>query len=405
MKRLQAFIFELMPDGEQKSDMHRFAGACRFVYNKALALQILNHEAGNKFIGYVAMAKELTKWRNSEETPWLQEAPCHSLQHALKDLERAYKNFFQKRADFPRFKKKGRHSSFRYPDSQQIKLDQENSRIFLPKLGWIRYRKSRKVLGELCNVTVSFNGKKWFISIQTEREASMPQQRPTTSVGIDVGITRFATLSNGNYIAPLNSFKKHQQRLAKYQRRMSRKVKFSNNWKKAKTKVQNIHTDIANVRKDFLHKNTTTISKNHALVCVEDLQVSNMSKSASGTKEQPGRMVRQKSGLNRCVLDQGWGEFRRQLEYKQKWNGGMLVAVPPEYTSLTCPKCDHVSSHNRKTQSQFECVKCKYKNHADLVAAINIEERGYRLLACGELVRLGLSMNQEPAEVSQLVFN
>jgi len=325
---MQAFKFELQPDGEQERNMRRFSGSCRFVFNKALTIQKENYEAGNNFIGYVSMAKQLTEWRNSTETPWLKEAPCHSLQHALKDLEKAYKNFFAKRADFPQFKKKGNRSSFRYPDPIQFKLDQDNSRIFLPKLGWVRYRKSRKVLGELRNVTVSNNGKKWFISVQTEREIEKPASSAKTAIGIDVGIARFATMSDGSYIAPLNSFKKQQVRLAKYQRRMSRKVKFSNNWKKAKTKVQKIHTDIANVRKDFLHKITTTISKNHALVCVEDLQIRTMSKSAGGTKEQPGRMVRKKSRLNRGILDQGWGLFRQQLEYKLEWNGGMLLAVP-----------------------------------------------------------------------------
>ncbi|MCK9509938.1 MAG: helix-turn-helix domain-containing protein, partial [Pigmentiphaga sp.] len=136
MRRLQAFKYELRPDGQQARQMARFAGSCRFVFNKALAMQKANHEADGKFIGYVAMAKELTAWRNGSETPWLKDAPVHLLQHALKDLERAYKNFFAKRADFPRFKKKGQRDSFRYPDPKQIKLDQGNSRIFLPKLGW-----------------------------------------------------------------------------------------------------------------------------------------------------------------------------------------------------------------------------------------------------------------------------
>lgn len=127
------------------------------MFNKALALQQASHEAGGKFIGYVAMAKQLTAWRNGEETPWLKEAPVHPLQHALKDLDRAYQNFFAKRADFPRFKKRGRGDSFRYPDPKQIKLDQGNRRIFLPKLGWLRYRHSREVLGAVKNVTVSLS--------------------------------------------------------------------------------------------------------------------------------------------------------------------------------------------------------------------------------------------------------
>lgn len=402
---MQAFKYELQPDGEQELSMRKFAGSCRFVFNKALGTQKENHEAGHKFISYVAMAKQLTAWRNSIETPWLAEAPCHSLQHALKDLDRAYKNFFAKRSAFPRYKKKGNPSSFRYPDPQQIKLDQVGSRIFLPKLGWLRYRKSREVVGDLRNVTVSYNGKKWFISVQTEREVEVQKSQATTAIGIDVGIVRFATMSDGQYIAPLNSFKKHQQRLIKYQRQMSRKVKFSNNWKKAKIKVQKIHIDIANARKDFLHKTTTTISKNHALVCVEDLQISNMSKSARGTSEQPGTLVRQKTRLNRNILDQGWGLFRSQLEYKMEWNGGSLLAVPPQNTSRDCPHCELTSKENRKTQAQFECIACGYKNNADVVGAINILERGHRLLACGEMVHVGHSKKQEPTEVSQLVVN
>jgi putative transposase len=404
MQRLQAYKYELMPDGEQERDMRRFAGSCRFVYNKALAMQKENHEAGNKFIGYVAMAKHLTGWRNGAQTPWLKDAPCHPLQHALKDLEKAYKNFFAKRADFPRFKRKGGGDAFRYPDPKQIKLDQANNRLFLPKLGWLRYRNSRDVLGEVRNVTVSQSSGKWFASIQTQREVEQPLPTATTAIGIDVGIARFAMMSDDSFIAPLNSFKKHQQRLARYQRRMSRKVKFSNNWKKAKARVQKIHTGIANARKDFLHKTTTTISQNHALVCIEDLQVRNMSRSSKGSNEQHGKMVKQKSGLNRAILDQGWGEFRRQLDYKVSWNGGMLLAVPPHNTSRTCPCCGHVSKDNRQTQAKFLCVDCGYENHADVVGAINVLERGYRLLACGEMAQLGRSAKQEPAEATQAVL-
>jgi putative transposase len=400
MQRLQAYKFELMPNGEQERNMRRFAGSCRFVYNKALAMQKENHEAGNKFIGYVPMAANLPIWKRENGTEWLKETPSQALQHALKDLEKAYKNFFAKRTDFPRFKRKGSGDAFRYPDPKQIKLDQGNSRIFLPKLGWIHYRNSRDMLGETRNVTVSQSGGKWFASIQTQREIATQLPMPTTAIGLDVGIARFATMSDGGYIAPLNSFKKHQQRLARYQRRMSHKKKFSSNWKKAKAKVQKIHTDIANARKDFLHKTTTTISQNHALVCIEDLQVRNMSRSSKGNSEQHGKMVKQKSGLNRAILDQGWGEFRRQLEYKVAWNGGMLLAVPPHNTSRTCPCCGYISKDNRQTQAKFLCVDCDYENNADVVGAINVLERGYRLLACGDSAQSGRSVKQEPTEAT-----
>ena len=408
MQRLQAFKYELCPNGQQQRDMRSFAGSCRFVFNKALALQKANHEAGEKFIGYVAMAKHLTAWRNGDETPWLKSAPVHPLQHSLKDLERAYKNFFAQRAAFPRFKKKGQGESFRYPDAKQFKLDAGNGRIFLPKLGWLRLKLSRPVLGKLCNATVSQSGGKWFVSIQTEREIDQPVPQATSAVGIDMGVARFATFSDGSFLAPLDSFKRHDIRLRRYQRAMSRKQKFSSNWKKAKAKVQRVHTSIANCRKDYLHKATTTISQNHAMVCIEDLQVRNMSKSAKGDTETPGKNVKAKSGLNKAILDQGWFEFRRQLEYKLAWTGGVLVAVPPHNTSRTCPCCDHISADNRKTQAKFRCVQCGHEEHADVVGAMNVLARGHRVLACGEDVsrakpakaKRAASVKQEPAEVS-----
>jgi putative transposase len=359
--------------------MRRFAGSCRFVYNKALALQKERNEQGEKTWGYAGLCKLLTEWRHSAETAWLADAPVHPLQQTLKDLERAYANFFAKRADFPRFKKKGRSDSFRYPDPKQIKLDQTNSRIFLPKLGWLRYRNSRDVLGAVKNVTVSANGGKWFVSIQTEREVEQPTPNGG-AVGIDMGITRFATLSDGTFYAPLNSFKRHEDRLRRAQQAMSRKVKFSNNWKKAKARVQKIHSRIGNVRRDFLHKTSTAISQNHAMVCIEDLQVRNMSRSAAGPADAPGRNVRATSGLNKSILDQGWFEFRRQLDYKMAWKGGWLVAVPPQNTSRTCPCCGHVSADNRQTQARFECVECGFGDNADVVGAINILSRGMQIL-------------------------
>jgi transposase len=224
MERLQAFNYALQPSGEQARRMRRFAGACRFVFNKALGIQQKNHEAGGKFIGYVAMAKQLTEWRHGSETPWLKESPVHPLQHALKDLE------------------------------------------------------------------------------------------------------------------PLHSFKKHQQRLKRYQRRMARKVRFSANWKKAKARVTHVHLDIGNARKDYLHKATAAISQNHAIVYIEDLQIRNLSTSSQGNTEAPGKKVSQKSGLNRAILDQGWGEFRRQLDYKLAWwrspHRGAAAQHQPDMSSV-----------------------------------------------------------------------
>lgn len=382
--------------------MRRFAGACRFVFNKALAWQIEQYAADKtvKF-SYARLANLLPLWKQGPAIQWLKESPSQCLQQTLKDLERAYKNFFAKRADFPRFKKKGQSDSFRYP--QGCKLDQANSRIFLPKLGWIRYRNSREVLGIVKNVTVSGKQGKWFVSIQTEREIETPVHPSTAIVGIDMGIARFATLSDGSYFAPLNSFERQEQALAKAQRAMSRKQKFSNNWKKAKANVQKIHARISNARRDYLHKATTTISQNHAMVCIEDLQVRNMSRSASGSSETPGKNVRAKSGLNKAILDQGWFEFRRQLDYKLAWNGGQLVAVPPRNTSRTCPCCGHVAKENRLSQARFECVDCGFEENADLVGAINVLRAGHARLACADTSPAVGASGQEPTEATQAI--
>ncbi|HXR91112.1 MAG TPA: transposase [Steroidobacteraceae bacterium] len=396
MERLQAYKFELRPDGAQRRLMRQFAGSCRYVYNRALALQKTRYGRGEKKLGYAGLCKELTAWRN--EAMWLAAAHSQILQQALKDLEHAYRNFFEKRAAFPRFKKKGQRDSFRFPQGTQ--LEQSHDRIYLPKLGWMRYRNSRAVPGEVRNATVSLSAGRWFVSIQTRQQDAPTVNPARTAIGIDMGVARFAMLSDGAVYEPLDSFKRHQRRLAHYQRMMSRRSKFGKNWQNARRKVQKVHARIGNCRRDYLHKATTTISKNHAMVCIEDLQVRNMSKSAAGSVESPGRNVRAKSWLNRSILDQGWFEFRRQLQYKLAWSGGMLIVVPPHNTSRECPACGHTEAANRMTQAQFRCVECGFSAHADLVGAINVLARGHRVAACGDTSPARGASAQEPAEAN-----
>ncbi|MEN1964310.1 transposase [Escherichia coli] len=342
----------------------------------------------------------LVEWKNATETQWLKDAPSQPLQQSLKDLERAYKNFFQKRAAFPPIQKAGdrmMHSATR----RALSSIRKTAVFFLPKLGWMRYRNSRQVTGVVKNVTVSQSCGKWYISIQTESEVSTPVHPSASMVGLDAGVAKLATLSDGTVFEPVNSFQKNQKKLARLQRQLSRKVKFSNNWQKQERKIQRLHSRIANIRRDYLHKVTTTVSKNHAMIVIEDLKVSNMSKSAAGTVSQPGRNVRAKSGLNRTILDQGWYEMRRQLEYKQLWRGGQVLAVPPAYTSQRCACCGHTAKENRLSQSKFRCQACGYTANADVNGARNILAAGHAVLACGEMVQSGRSLKQEPTEMIQ----
>lgn len=386
MIRLQAYKFELVVDGQQRRQLASAVGSCRFVFNKALAHQteLYKQNPKTKF-SYSELTSLLPLWK--KEFPWLSDAPSQSLQQALKDLEKAYKNFFAKRAKFPRFKKRGIKNSFRLP--QGVKLKQDDALVFLPKMGWVRYRKSQNILGELKNTTISEHAGRWYISFQTERDVHDPipfaQQE---AVGIDMGIARFLTLSDGQYIAPKNSFRKHEVRLKRYQKSFSRKCKGSKNWKKAKQRVQKMHARIANIRKDFIHQASNAIASSFKLVVMEDLQTKNMSKSAAGTKENPGKNVKAKSGLNKAILDQGWFEFRRQLGYKLAWRGGELRLVNPKNTSRKCPECGHICAENRKTQAVFCCVGCGFEGHADHVGAINVLAAGLHASACGEDIRL-----------------
>ena len=372
MLRRQAFEFEIHPNGAQQRRIKQFCGCARFVFNKALDGQKQAYEADNNTtFNYTKIANLLPQWKKT--FPWLKD--CHSqvLQQSLRDLDSAFSNFFEKRANFPRFKKKGTKDSIRFP--QGCKLEQHNNRLYLPKIGWVRYRNSRNVVGEIKNVTVSKKCGRFYVSIQTELEVEIPKHQGG-EIGIDMGIVRFATLSNGEYFKPLNAFKTYKGKLAKLQRQLKNKIKFSKNWQKLQAKIAKLHHKIANCRKDFLHKISSVISKNHAMIYIEDLQVANMSKSAKGTVEAPGTNVAQKSGLNRAILDQGWYEFRRQLDYKAQWQGGFVVAVPPHNTSRTCPCCGYTDKENRPTQAKFECLECGYRENADVVGAINILERG-----------------------------
>jgi putative transposase len=384
----KAFKFRLDCTADQMARLRVLCGHARFVWNQALARCNTAYAAEGVYVPrYETMAKWITVWKQEPETEWLKDAYTDNLQQKLKDLDSAWRRYFDPKlaAERPRFKKKGRdRDSIRFVNfAKYCQLD--GRRVKLPSgLGWCRFRKSRDITGTIKNCTLSLAAGHAWISFQTEQTVAAPvHPAPENWIGIDVGIARFATLSDGSYIAPLNSFKRHQQALAKAQRQLSRKVRFSSNWRKAKARIQRLQRRIANARQDFLHQTSTRLCQNHAMIVLEDLQVSNMSASAKGTSEAPGRRVRQKAGLNRSILDQGWGEFRRQLEYKAGWAGGEVLAVPAHHTSQTCPACGHVSGDNRKTQAAFACTDCGYKNNADVVGAVNILARGVKTRAKG----------------------
>ena len=395
----KAYKFRLKTNQTIARKLAQFAGSSRLVWNKALAFQKERLNAKQSCLSYAGLSKELTSWKKESDLFFLKQVHSQALQQSLKNLSQALKEAFDKTnpKQFPKFKKKGQRDSFRYP--QGFKIDNDNGRVFLPKIGWVRYNKSQDITGEVRNVTVSKKGQHWFVSIQVEIDLEISQHTNGSIVGGDLGIVRFLTLSNSKYYKPLNIFKELKNKLAKLQKKLAKKEKYSNRWRRLKAKITKLHIRIANTRNDYLHKISSQLSKNHAIVILEDLKISNMSKSAKGTVENPGKNVKQKSGLNRAILDQGWGEFIRQLEYKLTWNGGQLIQVNPRNTSRKCPKCNYISAKNRKTQAVFCCQRkdCNYMANADYVGSINIREAGLALFGLGGNL-LEIPMNSQPAE-------
>jgi putative transposase len=322
------------------------------------------------------MAKWLTAWRNEPATAWLAEGPLHPQQQALKRLDAAYQRFFKKAGGYPKFKRYGDDPGMRFADAKQVAYDQINERIKLPKVGWVRLRLSRPVEGTIRNVSVRREGARWYASIQTLSADVAISSDLQPTLGLDLGVNVFAAGSDGLAIDPLNAYKRHQCRLRRYQRSVSRKVKGSANRKKAIQKLGELHRKVARMRADWLHQLTTSIVHDHPVIALEDLKVKNMSKSSAGTADAPGKKVRQKSGLNRGILDQAWGEFARQLEYKTQAVGGAVVYVNPAFSSQECSVCGHVDKANRKTQESFLCMACGHAENADSNAAKNILERG-----------------------------
>jgi putative transposase len=363
--------YELEPTPEQAIAFAQWAGACRFVYNIGLEQR---RDYGRKHrLTYSTQQSELTALR--AEYDWLRAVPIHALQMSVRALDTAFQRFFTGLGGFPTPHKKGLKDSFTLPDPSYLgfrRFNKNHGAVKVPKVGWVKLRGYRPLGGELRSVTIARKAGKWFASIAWRKEIADPAPRNLPGVGIDRGVAVFAALSTGQMIAPLNSFRCIEDKLAKLQRRLARKTKFSANWKKLAGKIARLHSKAANARKDFLHKHSTEIAKSHGLIKIEKLLVKNMSASASGTVESPGSKIAQKSGLNKSILDQGWSMFATMLRYKAEERGGALQEVPAAYTSQGCSACGVIHKDNRKSQTLFECVACGFTANADHNAAINI---------------------------------
>ncbi|HVS28566.1 MAG TPA: transposase [Solirubrobacteraceae bacterium] len=376
------FRYRLCPTVAQAGALARWCGCARAIYNAGLQQRRMAYGDCGASLGYNQQGTGLDDLKRA--LPWLAEPHSDVLQQALRDLDRAYRNFFEGRARFPRYRKRGRRDSFRIQNRKKgaIRVRRLNRRwgeVTIPKLGVIRFRWSRSPIGTIKHLTVSRDALGWHVSLCCERELAPPARHGGPPVGIDRGVTTTVALSSGELRCcpslPLRQAGRLRRLARKAGRQETARRRRPNDQRRRSHRHQRtlhafarIRAREARIRRDFSHKLTTDLAKNHSLVAIEDLRVTSMTRSAKGTITEPGRNVRAKAGLNRAILAQGWGELARMLDYKLARNGGTLVRVPAAYTSQTCAECETVDEASRRGE-RFHCSTCGHTNHADVNAA------------------------------------
>ena len=314
------------------------------------------------------LSAELTALKREPETAWLKEADSQALQQTLKDLDRAFRNFFEKRARFPRFKSK-RRDPLRFRIPQRVKVDGEH--VVIPKVGRVRIRKSMDVDLPTKGATFRRNPLgRWFVTLTAEfempdAESSAPE--PSGVVGIDLGLKDFAVLSDGTRIPAPKFYRKSQRKLRKAQRVVSRRKPGSRRKAKARISVAKVHQRTSNQRGDFLHKLTTDLVRSHDGLCIEDLSLKGMARTK----------------LAKSVHDASLGEFRRQLTYKAEWNRKHLAVIDRWFpSSRLCRGCGAINAGLALSDREWVC-DCGMAHDRDLSAAVNIRDEGLRMLAVG----------------------
>lgn len=403
------FKFELMPDKDQRAALSLNAGCRRFAYNKMLELLNERKEADEHIPNYSEMSHILTGWKKEPDTAFLREAIAQSLQQGIYDLSVAVKNYFRKPDDpakkgWPRFHEKNVHDGFRLPQPKSSDVDEINGRVNIPKIGWIRYRQSRlmrmkecdgrEVEGKLLQIRINKDVDKWYVGFVMEFHLEQPDPNEL-EIAIDIGIVHAVTTNEGHFFdLDVDRIRELEEKIQKNQRKLSLnansrkklvalgktapidKHKPSRTRRELQEKIQKLHRKIRNIRADFRKKLAHTLAQEYGCVYAEDLRVRNLTASAKGTVENPGKNVKQKSGLNRAILRIGWYGIREEIEWAQRKTGGRLIVVDPKNTSRTCPGCGHVSAENRRSQALFKCVKCDYTKNADVVGALNVLRKG-----------------------------
>ncbi len=370
MRVNQAFRFELSPNEGQRKALAQHIGAARFAYNWGLERSRKALEEGKRLPSAAELHREWNRWKR-ENAPWWSEVSKCAPQEAFRDLEKALKNWQKRKSRFPRFKRKKLAPDNGARFTGAIKVFSRH--IQLPRIGRVRSKeptdKLLKLLEErkarILSATVSREADRFYVSLTCEVERPEPKPKEVRSeddvVGVDLGLSSFAALSDGTKIDPPKPLAKKLRLLKRRSKQLSRKQKGSNNSKKAALRLARLHRKIKNLRRDFLHKLTTWLARTKPVIVVEDLSVRGLSRG----------------WLSRSVADVGWGTFLRMLEYKAKWYGATLIVAPRSFPSTRlCSRCGHLHGKVPLSRRVFRCEACGLEMDRDLNAALNLKAYG-----------------------------
>ena len=397
----RAYKYRLYPTEEQAAQLNQSFAAVRWVYNAALEQRnVYGRAQGTDFFyrdsGFSAprQSKELhygpkngqAGMADDEDLSWITATPKDCLDGALRDLDKAFKRFFDgiKKGTgegYPSFRSADRNNSISFKAWQRKKSSEKSVStpvvvfgqdcVKLPKIGRVKYKRHRKFYGDPKTIEVVREGREFYVILVTEHKFKTIKHKGA-AVGLDLGVALPVCLSNGEAIAPDLGLEALEKKARKVQKRLSRAQRGSQRRKQTKQRLADIKRKQARRRTARTHVITTELTRRFSYVAIEDLKLKNMTGSAKGDAENPGKKVKQKAGLNRAILNVSMYKIREQLEYKSEKSGTTVKAVDPKYTSQACFKCGHKSAGNRKKQDKFVCEKCNHQDNADVNAAKNI---------------------------------
>lgn len=389
--------YRLYPTREQEVLLLDACGHARYVWNLGLEQRLMWRRWRGPTPGLAEQNRQLTAARS--EFSWLADGSVTVQQQALRDLDQAWRNFFNGTHGRPTWRKRGHSEGFRVVGAQALRVRQDNrcwSSVLVPKVGWVRFKRSRDLPDWKSYRVTRDRGGRWHISFAAVPE-SIPAPGTGEVVGVDRGVAIAVAASDGTMTSPAGLRPKEAERLLRLQRRLARARRGSNRRGKVKLQIARLKAREVDRRKDWVEKTSTDLAKRFDLIRVEDLHVVQMTRSARGTVEAPGRNVRQRAGLNRAILSKGWGQIVTRLEQKAP---GRVEKIPAQYSSQRCNACGHVAAENRQSQSCFRCVACGHEANSDLNAARNIAAgnpaAGRAVAARGDRAKSARSVKREP---------